>query len=38
VNDALVADEAAALSDADFVDGAIKLSLGKKNHALLKLG
>jgi tyrosyl-tRNA synthetase len=37
VNDVLVADEAAALSDADFVDGAIKLSLGKKNHALLRL-
>jgi tyrosyl-tRNA synthetase len=37
VNDALVTDEGAALSDADFVEGAIKLSLGKKNHALLKL-
>jgi tyrosyl-tRNA synthetase len=37
VNDVLVTDEAAALSDADFVDGAIKLSLGKKNHALLRV-
>jgi tyrosyl-tRNA synthetase len=38
VNDDLVTDEAAPLTDAHFVDGAIKLSLGKKNHALLKLG
>jgi tyrosyl-tRNA synthetase len=37
VNDALVADEGAALSAADFVNGAIKLSLGKKNHALLRV-
>jgi tyrosyl-tRNA synthetase len=38
VNDVLVTDETAALSDADLVDGAIKLSLGKKKHALLKVG
>jgi tyrosyl-tRNA synthetase len=38
VNDAAVTDETAALTSADLVDGAIKLSLGKKKHALLKLG
>ena len=37
VNDATVSDENAALSAGDVVDGAIKLSLGKKKHALLKL-
>jgi tyrosyl-tRNA synthetase len=37
VNDTLVTDETAALSDADLVDGAIKLSLGKKKHALLRV-
>ena len=37
VNGVLVTDETAALSNADLIDGAIKLSLGKKNHALLKL-
>jgi tyrosyl-tRNA synthetase len=37
VNDVLVTDEAAALSAADLVDGAIKLSLGKKKHALLRV-
>jgi tyrosyl-tRNA synthetase len=37
VNDVLVTDETAALSAADLVDGAIKLSLGKKRHALLKV-
>jgi len=36
VNNASVADELAALGDADIVDGAIKLSVGKKRHALLK--
>ena len=36
VNDAVVSDENAALSASDVVDGAIKLSLGKKKHALLK--
>ncbi len=38
VNDALVTDETASLSSADLVDGAIKLSLGKKKHALLHTG
>jgi tyrosyl-tRNA synthetase len=38
VNDALVTDETAELSNADLIDGAIKLSLGKKRHALLKVG
>jgi tyrosyl-tRNA synthetase len=37
VNDALVSDEGAILHEADVIDGAIKLSLGKKKHALLKL-
>ncbi len=37
VNDVIVTDETATLSAADFVDGAIKLSFGKKKHALLKL-
>ncbi|MBU6372723.1 MAG: tyrosine--tRNA ligase [Alphaproteobacteria bacterium] len=36
VNDAPISDENAALSGADIVDGAIKLSLGKKKHALLR--
>jgi tyrosyl-tRNA synthetase len=38
VNDAPVADENAVLSASDFVDGAIKLSFGKKKHALLRIG
>jgi len=37
VNDNAVSDENAILSAADIVDGAIKLSLGKKKHALLKV-
>ena len=37
VNDALITDEGAELSPADIVDGAIKLSLGKKKHALLRV-
>jgi tyrosyl-tRNA synthetase len=37
VNDSAVSDENAALTAADLVDGAIKLSLGKKKHALLRL-
>ena len=37
VNDVPVIDEGATLSDGDFVDGAIKLSLGKKKHALLRV-
>jgi tyrosyl-tRNA synthetase len=38
VNDVAVSDENAALSSADLVDGAIKLSLGKKKYALLRVG
>jgi len=38
VNDTLVTDEAATLGNADIVDGAIKLSFGKKKHALLRVG
>ena len=37
VNDAAVSDETAVLTQADLVDGAIKLSLGKKKHALLRV-
>ncbi len=37
VNDIAVSDENAALGAADIVDGVIKLSLGKKKHALLRL-
>ncbi|WP_158766263.1 tyrosine--tRNA ligase [Terricaulis silvestris] len=37
VNDVAVTDENASLSAADIVAGAIKLSLGKKKHALLKV-
>jgi len=37
VNDALVTEETAALSEADIFDGAIKLSLGKKKHVLLRV-
>jgi tyrosyl-tRNA synthetase len=36
VNDAIVTDENAGINVGDLVDGAIKLSLGKKKHALLK--
>jgi len=36
VNDKPVADESAMLSQSDLVDGSIKLSLGKKRHALVK--
>jgi tyrosyl-tRNA synthetase len=38
VNDQPVADETATLTAANLVDGAIKLSLGKKKHALLRVG
>jgi tyrosyl-tRNA synthetase len=38
VNDAPVSDENAGLSTADLVDGAIKLSVGKKKHALVRVG
>ncbi|MGE0594747.1 MAG: tyrosine--tRNA ligase [Hyphomonadaceae bacterium] len=37
VNDNPVGDENAALAATDIIDGAIKLSIGKKKHALLKL-
>ncbi|MGI9481808.1 MAG: tyrosine--tRNA ligase [Hyphomicrobiales bacterium] len=36
VNDDVVNDETATLTDADLSDGAVKLSFGKKKHALLK--
>ena len=36
VNDAPVSDQNASISAADIVDGAIKLSAGKKRHALVK--
>ncbi len=38
LNDVLVTDPTAALSLADLKDGAIKLSAGKKRHALVKAG
>jgi tyrosyl-tRNA synthetase len=38
VNDVVVTDETATLGAGDFVDGAIKLSFGKKKHALLRVG
>jgi len=38
VNDVTVVEELATLSASNFVDGAIKLSHGKKNHALLRIG
>ena len=37
VNDQAVTDEGAMITAADLVDGAIKLSLGKKKHALLRV-
>ncbi|MGD9965092.1 MAG: tyrosine--tRNA ligase [Hyphomonadaceae bacterium] len=37
VNDVAVADETAVLTSADLIDGAVKLSLGKKKHALLRV-
>ena len=36
VNDAPVSDQNASISAADIIDGAIKLSAGKKRHALVK--
>jgi tyrosyl-tRNA synthetase len=36
VNDEIVTDDTATLNAANLVDGAIKLSLGKKKHALLR--
>ncbi|UPT61333.1 MAG: tyrosine--tRNA ligase [Hyphomonadaceae bacterium JAD_PAG50586_4] len=38
LNDQPVADDTATITGADLVDGAIKLSLGKKKHALLRVG
>ena len=37
VNDVAVQDENATVSERDVQGGAIKLSLGKKKHALLKV-
>jgi tyrosyl-tRNA synthetase len=37
VNYNAVVDDSASLSAADLIDGAIKLSLGKKKHALLRV-
>ena len=36
VNDSAVTDERGSLGDSDLRDGAIKLSLGRKRHVLLK--
>jgi tyrosyl-tRNA synthetase len=36
VNDVAVADQNAVLSAGDIMDGQVKLSAGKKRHALLK--
>ncbi len=36
VNDEIVTDDKAALTDRDLVDGVVKLSLGKKRHVLLR--
>ncbi len=38
INDATVTDDRATLNSDDLIDGAIKLSLGKKKHVLLKPG
>ncbi len=38
LNDAAVTDERATVFDADLVAGAIKLSLGRKRHVLVKAG
>jgi tyrosyl-tRNA synthetase len=37
VNDAVVTDENAGINVGDLVDGAVKLSLGKKKHVLLRV-
>ncbi len=37
INDVAVTDEAATLTSDNVIDGAIKLSLGKKKHALLRV-
>ena len=36
VNNAVVTEETAVLSEMDIVDGAVKVSVGKKKHALVK--
>jgi len=38
INDKSVADESATVDNSDLVDGAIKLSLGKKQHVLVRPG
>jgi tyrosyl-tRNA synthetase len=38
VNDVVVTDERATLSQSDLVEGVVKLSLGKKKHVLAKIG
>ena len=38
VNDEAVTDPNAKVSSADLKDGAIKISAGKKRHALIKVG
>ena len=38
INDVAVTDERAVLRESDLRDGAIKLSLGRKKHVLLKVG
>ena len=38
INDQLVEDELAKLDPADFSNGAVKLSAGKKKHVLLRVG
>ncbi len=38
VNEVKIADEKHALSPGDLAEGAIKISIGKKKHALVKLG
>ncbi len=38
VNDAVVADEAATVTPADLRDGALKLSAGRKQHRLVRVG
>jgi tyrosyl-tRNA synthetase len=37
INDQLVEAEQASLSPADFSNGAVKLSAGKKKHVLLRI-
>ena len=38
LNDAQINDESKILSPDDFIDGKVKISAGKKRHALLVLG